>query len=186
MKKNKKQEWRISTKIALAFSIIISFVAIIFYYLLPSLLNYPPNTINTQFDKDVSKILYIYQYLIAIAFIILLFIIYFKISLRKIDKWVQNKSKNDVQKIRKVCFIYPYRLFAIIEIFPLVIVLITLLLTGSHPAILIFKIGILVFSFATLLSSLFLIMAKNIFYPILNKKAKPKLRLRFMLKTLNL
>ena len=169
MKKNKKHELKISTKMSLAFSIIISVVAIVFYYLLPTLLNYPPNTINTQFDKDVSKILYIYQYLIAMIFIIFLFIIYFKISLRKVDKWMVNKNKKDILEIRKICFSYPYRLFAIIEIIPLSIVLITLLFTGSHPVILLFKIGILVFSFATLLSSILLIISKNIFYPILKE-----------------
>ena len=45
MKKTKKQGLKISTKIALAFSIIITLVAIMFYFLLPNLLNYPPNTI---------------------------------------------------------------------------------------------------------------------------------------------
>ena len=167
MKKNK--ELKISNKISIAFIAIILLVALVFYFLLPSLLNYPPDTINTQFDKDVSKLYYIYQYLIIMGSIILLFIIYFKISLRKIDKWVTNKNTKDIKEIRKICFTYPYNLFAIIEILPISIVIITLLFTGSHPLILIFKIGILVFSFATLLSSLLLIITKKIFYPILKE-----------------
>ena len=168
MKKN-KIKFNISTKIAFSFTIITIFVAIIFYFLLPTLLNYPPNTINTQFDKEVSKLYYIYQYLIAISGIILLFIIYFKFSLRKIDKWTQNKNNKEIQEIRKICFQYPYKMFITIEILPVIIVLLTLALTGSHPVILLFKIGILVFSFATLVSSIFLLISKNIFYPILKE-----------------
>ena len=168
MKKN-KIKFNISTKIAFSFTIITIFVAIVFYFLLPTLLNYPPNTINTQFDKEVSKLYYIYQYLIAISGIILLFIIYFKISLKKIDKWTQNKNRKEIPEIRKKCFRYPYKMFITIEILPVIIVLLTLALTGSHPVILLFKIGILVFSFATLVSSIFLLISKNIFYPILKE-----------------
>ena len=168
MKKNKA----ISRKIAFSFSIITIIVAIIFYFLLPSLLNYPPDAINTQFDKEVSKLYYIYQYMIAVAVIILLFIIYFKISLRKIDKWIKNKDIESIPEVRSICYKYPFKLFVAIEIFPVIIVLGTLMCTGSHPVILLFKIGILVFSFATLVSSLFLIISKNIFYPILKETSK--------------
>lgn len=165
MKKNMKT----STKISLLFSIITLFVAIIFYFLLPNLLNYPPDTINTQFDKEVSKLYYIYQYAIAIVSIILIFIIFFKISLRKIDNWLITKDQSQISEIRAICFQYPFKLFATIEIFPVLIVLLTLMATGSHPVILLFKIGILVFSFATLVSSIFLIISKNVFYPILKE-----------------
>ena len=164
-----KKNTNISTKISISFAIITLIVGIIFYFLLPNLLNYPPDTINTQFDKEVSKLYYIYQYLIAIIAIILMAIVFFKLSLRKLDVWMKTKDKSKIPEIRKICFSYPFKLFIAIEIFPVVIVLLTLMLTGSHPAILLFKIGILVFSFATLVSSIFLIISKNIFYPILKE-----------------
>lgn len=163
MKKTKS----ISNKISASFSIITLIVGIIFYFLLPNLLNYPPDTINTEFDKKVSKLYYIYQYLIALTSIILLAILYFKLSLKKLDTWVKNKEHSKIPEIRKTCFTYPFKLFIIIEIVPIAIVILTLMFTGSHPAILIFKIGTLVFSFATLVSSIFLIISKNIFSPIL-------------------
>ena len=162
-----KNKFKISTRISVSFSIITMAVSILFYFLLPSLLNYPPDTINTEFDKDVSMLYYVFQYAIAVFAIILLFIVYFKISLRKIDKWCKSNDKEQITDIRAICFKYPYKLFITIEIFPILIVLITLALTGNHPAILLFKIGILVFSFATLVSSIFLIISKNVFYPIL-------------------
>lgn len=160
---------KVSTKISLYFSALIILIGIIFYFLLPSLLNYPPDTINTQFDKEVSKLYYVFQYAIAICAILILFIIYFKFSLRKLDLWGKTKDVAIVPVVRKLCFIYPIRLFALIEIVPVFIVTITLMCTGSHPVILLFKIGILVFSFATLLASLFLIISKNVFYPILKE-----------------
>ena len=170
--KKKNKQFNVSTKIAFSFTVITILVAIIFYFLLTSLLNYPPNTINTQFDKEVSNLYYVYQYLIAISGIILLFIVYFKISLNKIDKWIKNKNIKEIPEIRRICFTYPYKMFITIEIFPVIIVLLTLALTGSHPLILLFKIGILVFSFATLVSSIFLLISKNIFYPILKETSK--------------
>ena len=172
MKKKNKKQFSISTKIAFSFTIITILVAMVFYFLLPTLLNYPPNTINTQFDKEVSKLEYIYQYLIAISGIIMLFIVYFKITLKKIDKWAKNKSKNEIQEVRRICFTYPYKMFITIEVLPVIIVLLTLMFTGSHPLILLFKIGILVFSFATLVSSIFLLISKNIFYPILKETSE--------------
>ena len=159
----------ISTKISISFTLITLVVACIFYFLLPNLLNYPPDTINTQFDKEVSKLYYIYQYMIAMISIIILAVIYFKKSFKKIDIWLKNKDKSKIPEIRKICFTYPFKLFAVIEIFPLAIVILTLMFTGSHPVILLLKIGILVFSFATLVGSIFLIISKNIFYPILQE-----------------
>ena len=110
MKKKEKKQIKVSTKIAFSFTVITILVAIVFYFLLPSLLNYPPNTINTQFDKEVSKLYYIYQYLIAITGIIMLFIIYFKITLRKIDKWSRDKDKSEIAEVRRTCFTYPYKI----------------------------------------------------------------------------
>lgn len=168
--KNKK--FSISTKIAFSFSLITVLVGIVFYFLLPTLLNYPPNTINTSFDKEVSKLYYIYQYFIAISGIIILFIIYFKFSLKKIDNWQKDKKGANILDIRHICFTYPYKMFIAIEILPVIIVIITLACTGSHPLILLFKIGILVYSFATLVSSIFLLISKNIFYPILKETSE--------------
>ena len=165
MKKNQS----ISTKISIAFTIITLMVGVLFYFLLPNLLNYPPDTINTKFDMEVSKLYYFYQYLIAMCSIIVLAILLIKISLKDVDKWVKKCDRTKIEEIRKICFTYPFKLFFIIEFFPIAIVLLTLILTGSHPVILLFKIGILVFSFATLVSSLFLIISKNIFYPILKE-----------------
>ncbi len=165
---------KISTKLTFYFTFIFLCISVLFYFLLPSLLNYPPHTINTKFDKDVSGLYYIYQYIIAITVVIILFTIYFKVSLKKIDKWQKNKTTNieTILDIRKICFRFPYKSYLILEIVPVTIVSLVLGLTGAHSEILIFKIGILVFSFATLLSSFFLIISRNILYPILRESSR--------------
>ena len=162
---------KISTKMTLYFCILLITIGVVFYFILPNLLNYPPDTINTQFDKEVSVLYYCFQFLIAFLFILILFVIYFKFKLTKIDKWENDKptDKETILEIRKLCLSFPYKLYVILEIFPVAIVSIVLQLTGSHPLILIFKIGILVFSFSTLLSSFFLIISKNVLYPILKE-----------------
>lgn len=169
--KKKYNNLNISNKTSLSFVTITLFVSLIFYFVLPSLLNYPPNTINTSFDREVSVIYYVFQYIIAVIGIVSIFVIYFKISLRPIDKWQKNRSENitEIANIRNKCLSFPYKLYITVVIFPVVIVCTVLQLTGSHPAILLFKIGILILSFATLVASLFLIISKNILYPVLNE-----------------
>lgn len=183
---------KLSTRMATYFCILTSIIAIFLYFLLPFLLNYPPNTINTKFDKEVSVIYYVYQYLIAIIFILLLGSLYFKHALKKIDKWCAKPTSDikTVLEIRKICLSLPYKLFLSIEFLPTLIVILVLQCTGSHPPILLFKIGILIFSIATLLSSLFLIISKNTLYPVLKqtsnylhtdmKNGKLSLRLKLM------
>ena len=162
---------KISTKMTLYFCSILITIGLVFYFILPNLLNYPPDTINTQFDKEVSILYYCFQFLIAMAVILVLFIVYFKIKLSKIDKWEKDKptDKDSILEVRKLCLSFPYRLYLILEIFPVLIVSLVLEFTGSHPLILIFKIGILVFSFSTLLSSFFLLISKNVLYPVLKE-----------------
>lgn len=165
----KKRKMKISTKIIFYLSIITIFIAIIFYFALPNLLNYSDDTINTEFDKKVSGLYYVEQYIAAVVGILILFIIFFKLSLKKIDNWVAENKASEVEQIRKFCFTYPLKLFLVIETFPVSIVFLVLTTTGSHELIFLFKICILVFTFATLVGSLFLIVSKIIFYPILSE-----------------
>lgn len=168
-KLNRFKNTLVSTKIITYFSFAFLLVSILFYFLMPALLNYPPDTINTQFDKDVSLIYYIYQYFIVITVILIIFSIYCKISLKTVDNWLINKdtSLKAIQKVRKKCLFFPYYTYLFIQLFPIVIVSAVLAFTGSHPGILIFKIGILIFSFSVLVSSLFFVISKNILYSIL-------------------
>jgi len=159
----------ISNKLVLYFIIIFFSFSILLYYEIPVLLNYPPDTINTPFDKEVSIVYYKYQFLLVVLGITIFFVSYLKIALRRIDKWWKTKSSNvkEALYVRKKAMTFSYKLYIYMEIFPTLILLFILMLTGSHPAVLLFKIGTIIFSFATLIASMFLILSKKALYPVL-------------------
>ena len=159
----------ISNQLVLYSALSTFLLSFLLYFVIPIIFNYPPGTINTQFDKEVSIVYYKYQFLIAILGVLLFFTIYLKLTLRKIDKWWKNKDKDPkvVNNIRKKALSFSYRVYLYIEVFPTLIVLLVMMLTGSHPAILLFKLGTIIFSFSTLIASLFLVFSKKILYPVL-------------------
>ena len=159
----------ISNKLILYFLILLILLSILLYNLIPILLNYPPDTINTRFDKEVSIVYYGYQFLFVIVGIGLFFSIYLKTTLKEVDKWWKNRDKKIevILKIRKKAMTFPYRLYIFIEFFPTVILTFIMMITGSHPAILLFKLGTIIFSFSTVIASIFLILSKNVLYPVL-------------------
>ena len=164
----------ISNKLVLYFLFIFFASSLLLYYVIPILLNYPPDTINTTFDREVSVLYYKYQFLLVVMGIATFFVLFLKFALRKIDKWWKNKNSNldEVLLIRKKAMSFSYNLYICMEILPVLIVSTILMLTGSHPAILLFKIGTIIFSFATLIASIFLILSKNALYPVLAETSK--------------
>lgn len=172
--KEKFNNISISNMLVLYFLVIFSLFSLLLYYIIPIILNYPPGAVNTAFDKEVSVLYYKYQFLIAISSIAIFFVTYLKIALRKIDRWWRNKNSNieEIIAVRKKALSFPYSLYVSMEIFPTIIVLLTLMLTGSHPAILLFKIGTIIFSFSTFIASIFLILDNKTLYPLLVETSK--------------
>ena len=164
----------ISNKLVLYFLIIFFGFSILLYNIIPVLLNYPPDTINTTFDREVSLLYYKYQFLLVVIGIAIFFTIYLKLSIRKIDNWMKNRNPDIkvISAIRNKSMTFSFKLYAYMEIFPTLILLAILMLTGSHPAILLFKMGTIIFSFSTLIASLFLILSKNALYPVLVETSK--------------
>ncbi len=78
---------------------------LVFYPLFPFLLNYPPGSINTQFDKEFSKILYYQQYIVINLLIMIVGYICLKFIFRGVDNWnyiVQILKSNDITEINKI------------------------------------------------------------------------------------
>ena len=169
-----KKKLSISSQLVLYFLIIFFAFSILLYNIIPILLNYPPDTINTQFDAEVSILYYKYQFLLVVIGIAIFFTLYLKISIRKIDKWWKNRDSDmeTILQIRKHAMSFPFKLYISMEILPVIILLVTLMMTGSHPAILLFKMTTIIFSFATLIASFFLILSKNALYPVLVETSK--------------
>lgn len=172
--KQKFYNLKISTRLILYFLIIFSLFSVLLYNIIPVILNYPPGAINSAFDKEVSILYYRYQFLIVVLSIAIFFTSYLKISLRKVDHWwkTRNEDLEEIAIVRKKALRFPYSLYISMEIFPTIIVLLTLMLTGSHPSILLFKIGTIIFSFATFIASFFLIFTNQTLYPLLVETSK--------------
>ena len=172
--KQKFYNLKISTRLILYFLIIFSLFSVLLYNIIPVILNYPPGAINSAFDKEVSTLYYGYQFLIVVLSIAIFFTSYLKISLRKVDHWwkTRNEDLEEIAIVRKKALTFPYSLYISMEIFPTIIVLLTLMLTGSHPSILLFKIGTIIFSFSTFIASFFLIFTNQTLYPLLVETSK--------------
>lgn len=168
------QKLSISTRLVLYFVTFFWILSVILYHAIPVLLNYPPDTINTTFDREVSILYYKYQYLLVVLGITLIFILILKISLRKIDHWWKYRESDidTIVRVRKIAMSFSLKLYLYMEIFPTLMLLLILMLTGSHPAILLFKIGTIIFTFATFVASLFLVITKNALYPVLRETSK--------------
>lgn len=168
----------ISLGITLIYNIVVAVICIIAYLLIPILFNYPPGAINSKFDIEVSYISYTLQFSIITFIIVIASFLLLKMTLSDIDDWphfINDNSEEATDKIRKIrvkCLNAPYIIYAGQIGIGLISIIIILLLTGSHPAIMIYKILILVFSFATLVALVSFIFSKRIFTKVLLNTAK--------------
>ena len=78
------------------------------YKLLPYVLNYPPNSIDNQFQVDLVGIKYTHQYIVLFSALMIILFITLKVVLSKLSLKHNNYSVDDINKIRKKCFNYPY------------------------------------------------------------------------------
>lgn len=164
-----------SFRISLRYSIVAIILLIAVSLVIPSILNYGPESINTPFDIKMSYISYSQQFLfISLIVLIALFIIS-KFLLRDIDKWYamdDNEKYKDldlIKKVRKKCFNLPYIFFIFEVAVPTVLTTILLFATGSHHEIMVTKILILIVSFLFVLAVYSFIFAKSIYTEILSK-----------------
>lgn len=174
-----------STRIIFRYCSVAILIFILVSLILPNILNYPPESINTPFDIKMSYISYTQQFVI-ITIVTLSFIsLITKLLLRDIDNWYKNDSPdkyNDVKtikKIRKKCFNLPYIIFLAEIILPIIGAILILAITGSHHSAMLSKLFILLISSTMLLSVLSYIFSKGIYAQILSKTYKPNIDIGF-------
>lgn len=133
-KLKKKKETNLN--IFYIYILIIVIMGLSFYPLFPLLLNYPPGSINTNFDIEFSHIPYYQQYSIIILFIIIFVYICFKVAFKGVDKWsyiAQILESNDIDKIkriRKKSFIIPHIAYILQILIPVSLVGILFVILG--------------------------------------------------------
>lgn len=164
-----------STIVSFRYSLIALAITLILMLIIPKILNYGPETINTTFDIQMSYISYNAQFFLLTTAIILAIIVSNKILLRDVDAWYNDNRKEKftdlkrLELIRKKCITLPYLFLAIEVILPSSVAFIILSLTGSHSYIMIGKIVLLLGSFSLLLAVVSFIFSKDIYDEILAK-----------------
>lgn len=172
-----------SNRIILRYGIVTIISVILIAVVLPFILNYPPESINTGFDVQMSYISYTLQYSIICILGLLILSLFIKILFKDIDKWYKlpdNKKYNDknmIIKLRKKCFKLPIILFFSELLIPVIISFSILFLTGSHYYIMIYKICFLLFSFSLLLAVTSYVFSKNLYTTILSLTYEPNLEI---------
>lgn len=183
MKKNKQKTSKISRFIAknprfatcLYFALVLLLGAALLYYYLPLLLNYGPNTINTEFDLAVSGgISYSAQFILLYFAILLVGIPYLLWQTKdfKNINTLKEKSKNDSEakkkydKIISKCVSLPLQVFLIISFLPTIALSIAFWFLG-FTSFADAKIIFITFTISLLVASLIITIFKNLFKTVL-------------------
>ena len=151
-------------------------IAMCLYRFLPTILNYPPNSIDNTFQLEFDGITYTQQYILLISLIvscslIILFIRAYRIHklLVKLDKPDTSKESivNILYAVRRFCYDTPYLLYFLEILIPLIFLPITFIIIKAYP-LTILKICLTYISFFTLASVTSFVFSKNEFAYIVN------------------
>lgn len=161
-------------KLAFANTLVFALIAVILYFTLPFVLNYPPNSIDNEFQLEIVGIKYSTQFLILIAILLILLyttlrIVYNKLSFEK--ETSKTNSKDYIKSIRKKAFNYPYMMFLLELFFPALIVAILLFVFNTESE-LVLRISTVVFSFSAVFAIFSYMLNKRFFANKLIETAK--------------
>lgn len=174
---------RPSIRIAARYSASVSVVILLFAVIMPKLLNYGPESINTPFDIQMSYIPYWLQYLCVGLLLVFLTFIITSLSFKIVDKFYLSNDSNKyndiklIKKVRKKCFSLPYIIPIIEVMLPAVSALLVLILTGSHLSVMLVKILIATFAFSIILAVLSFIFSKGIYNEVLTRTYKENINI---------
>lgn len=162
------QKKHVKATIILTYAISIAIACTLLYFTIPYLLNYGPDTINTEFDRQVSGGFYYYQQilLVSISVISLVSLILF-VLLKDIDyyplyKTNKAKYKKNIDYIKKLCLNLPNRVLVAFIVIPLIFSFGVLFVQTSYLTSADFKLMLLVFVLSTITISLVNIYIRKI------------------------
>lgn len=162
------QKKHVKATIILTYAISIAIACTLLYFTIPYLLNYGPDTINTEFDKQVSGGFYYYQQilLVSIGVISLVSLILF-VLLKDIDyyplyKTNKVKYKKNIEYIKKICLSLPNKMLSAFVVIPLIFSFGILFVQTSYLTSADFKLMLLIFVLSTITISLVNIYIRKI------------------------
>ena len=179
MKKEKNKIFAINSipKLVTINMIIFALICIALYLIIPYVLNYPPNSIDNDFQVDVVGIKYTNQFII-LGGILSLFILgaltflYNMLSIKKIKNKHTNKIDiKQVEKIRKRSFNFPYLTLLLTLLVPPIVVCFCLFLFNTTPELNL-RITIIIFCMSAIFSIFSYIVNKSFFVNTLVNTAK--------------
>jgi len=161
MKENNKKIYSLK-KVILINLLIFMLMGGILYKLLPYVLNYPPNSIDNQFQVDLVGIKYTHQYIVLFSALMLILFITLKVVLSKLSLKHDNYTVDDINKIRKKCFNYPYFMLIFQAFIPTIFAAILLVIFNTEFELLL-RLTTLIFSFTTLFAIISYMVNKRFF-----------------------
>ena len=153
-------------KLTLACILVVLVISLLYYPLIPTLLNYPPDSINTPFQIEVNFFYYTTQYL---ALLIAFPIIFRKMNkIEKMDKLSIKNNSDEFVHIIKSCFNFPiFMLLAFIVIPPSIIFV--GLLALKQEIIFSLKVTFILFSMCILLGLFVYTFSRILFENVLKR-----------------
>lgn len=172
--KNKFFSINSTKKLAIINTLIFALIASTLYIFIPKILNYPPNSIDNDFQVQIVGIKYTDQFLILISITTVLFylalrFIYGKLSFSSSKAPLNNAT--ELKKLRKKCFDYPYIMFLIELFIPSIIVALLLVVFNTSPELNV-RITTVIFSFSAVFAILSYMINKSFFINKLIQTAK--------------
>ena len=166
-------------KIMLVFFIMISLIVLVFYPLMPSMLNYPEDTYNNDFQWELEHANYTVQFIeIASIVIIIYSIIVFK-KLSFLNKLEQAQKDNDTEKlimIRNKLFKVPDEIYLLQVCIPSICVPVIYALSTGFIGITTIKVFIIYASFIIVTGTFSSIYVRSQFSKILTSLDLPLLK----------
>lgn len=162
-----------SNKIIIIFTITVIIIGIIFFPILPRLLNYPPDSINNEFQRNIDLgILYTEQYILIIFLCFLIGLIAIKLSTQILDinedKDFSKYNKDNTKIIGKI-FNLPYKIYLIHLLIPSIAIISLYAISEGSINIGTLKIALLIVTIETLIALVVFIYCKNLISKILER-----------------
>lgn len=139
----------------------------ILYMLLPTILNYPPDSVDTSLQKDIDGLPYTAQFILISIVCICINLIILTISMTKIDKLIENlqDSNSDKQiilnKITKSCVQTPLVLYATQIIIPIIFMPLVLGVLIGAETIVVIKISAIFILFLSLSATITYVFSRK-------------------------
>lgn len=162
-----------SNKIIIIFTITVIIIGIIFFPILPRLLNYPPDSINNEFQRNIDLgILYTEQHILIIFLCFLIGLIAIKLSTKILDinedKDFSKYNKDNTKIIGKI-FNLPYKIYLIHLLIPSIAIISLYAISEGSINIGTLKIALLIVTIETLIALVVFIYCKNLISKILER-----------------